>query len=226
MVLSFWERTKMKVRIWVAGLATCSVLAVSAPLSAQFGGLGALKKKLESAAKELEKPKSQPQPQPTPAASPTPASEVSAATPPSKMATVTKTIRYPDQNWECSSGFPDGELSKLRISELTMNGDSQSGVYEIQGFHISEPNKSTFVETGSVIYSNGIYNFSVSSTTLQCAECEKSFLLSPTFSKSLDEDGKPLLTEQLTPERKSAFENDEFDGTEQSCGAPGTWSAR
>lgn len=49
----------MKVNKWVAILATGSVLAVAAPVSAQFGGLGALKKKLESAAKELEKPKSQ-----------------------------------------------------------------------------------------------------------------------------------------------------------------------
>jgi|GEM_PF-1477951 len=50
----------MKVNKWVAILATGSVLAVAAPVSAQFGGLGALKKKLESAAKELEKPKTQP----------------------------------------------------------------------------------------------------------------------------------------------------------------------
>jgi len=44
----------MKVNKWVAVLATCSVLAVTAPVSAQFGGLGALKKKLETVAKELE----------------------------------------------------------------------------------------------------------------------------------------------------------------------------
>lgn len=44
-------------RITIA--ATCSIFAISVPVSAQFGGLGALKKKLESAAKELERPKSQ-----------------------------------------------------------------------------------------------------------------------------------------------------------------------
>ena len=49
----------MKANKWVAVLATCSVLAVAAPVSAQFGGLGALKKKLDTVAKELEKPKSQ-----------------------------------------------------------------------------------------------------------------------------------------------------------------------
>lgn len=46
----------------VAFVAAVSVLAISAPVSAQFGGLGALKKKLESAVKELEKPKSPPAP--------------------------------------------------------------------------------------------------------------------------------------------------------------------
>jgi hypothetical protein len=60
----------MKANKWVAMLATCSVLAVAAPVSAQFGGLGSLKKKLETVAKELEKPKPAPQPQPT--ARPTP----------------------------------------------------------------------------------------------------------------------------------------------------------
>ena len=60
----------MKANKWVAVLATCSVLAAAAPVSAQFGGLGSLKKKLETVAKELEKPKPAPQPQPT--ARPTP----------------------------------------------------------------------------------------------------------------------------------------------------------
>ena len=60
----------MKAKNWVAILATGSLLAVAAPVSAQFGGLGALKKKLETVAKELEKPKPAPQPQPT--ARPTP----------------------------------------------------------------------------------------------------------------------------------------------------------
>jgi hypothetical protein len=55
----------MKANKWVALLATGSMLAVAAPVSAQFGGLGALKKKLETVAKELEKPKPAPQPQPT-----------------------------------------------------------------------------------------------------------------------------------------------------------------
>lgn len=55
----------MKVTKWVALLATGSMLAVAAPVSAQFGGLGALKKKLDTVAKELEKPKPAPQPQPT-----------------------------------------------------------------------------------------------------------------------------------------------------------------
>jgi hypothetical protein len=55
----------MKANKWVALLATGSMLAVAAPVSAQFGGLDALKKKLETVAKELEKPKPAPQPQPT-----------------------------------------------------------------------------------------------------------------------------------------------------------------
>jgi hypothetical protein len=57
----------MKLNKWIAVLAACLVLAVGAPVSAQFGGLGALKKKLETAAKELEKPKTQPQPAARPA---------------------------------------------------------------------------------------------------------------------------------------------------------------
>lgn len=59
----------------VAVVAACSVLAASAPASGQFGGFGALKKKLESAVKELEKPESKP---PTPTAP-----EQSDSTPPS-----------------------------------------------------------------------------------------------------------------------------------------------
>ena len=60
----------MKMNKWIALLATGSVLATAVPVSAQFGGLGSLKKKLETVAKELEKPKPAPQPQPT--ARPTP----------------------------------------------------------------------------------------------------------------------------------------------------------
>ena len=55
----------MKANKWVAVLVTGSVLATAVPVSAQFGGLSALKKKLETVAKELEKPKPAPQPQPT-----------------------------------------------------------------------------------------------------------------------------------------------------------------
>ena len=63
----------MKLNKWAAVLVAGSVLAVATPVSGQFGGLGALKKKLETAAKELEKPKSQPQPtaRPTPPQAPT-----------------------------------------------------------------------------------------------------------------------------------------------------------
>jgi hypothetical protein len=60
----------MNANKWVAVLAAGSVLAVAAPLSAQFGGLKSLKKAMDTVAKELEKPKPAPQPQPT--ARPTP----------------------------------------------------------------------------------------------------------------------------------------------------------
>ena len=60
----------MKANKWVAVLATGLVLAVAAPVSAQFGGLKSLKKAMDTVAKELEKPKPAPQPQPT--ARPTP----------------------------------------------------------------------------------------------------------------------------------------------------------
>jgi hypothetical protein len=60
----------MKGNKWVAVLATGLVLAVAAPVSAQFGGLGSLKKKLETVSKELEKPKSQPPATPAPPQSP------------------------------------------------------------------------------------------------------------------------------------------------------------
>ena len=60
----------MKVNKWVAVLATCSVLAVAAPVSAQFGGFKSLKKAMDTVAKELEQPKPAPQPEPT--ARPTP----------------------------------------------------------------------------------------------------------------------------------------------------------
>lgn len=60
----------MRVNKWIAVLATGLVLAVAAPVSAQFGGLKSLKKAMDTVAKELEQPKPAPQPQPT--ARPTP----------------------------------------------------------------------------------------------------------------------------------------------------------
>lgn len=94
----------MKVNKWVAVLATGLVLAAAAPVSAQFGGLGSLKKKLETVAKELEKPKPAPQPQPTarptpprapaPIAAPIPAQQTAAPQLPYEaQAPATKVIR-------------------------------------------------------------------------------------------------------------------------------------
>ena len=60
----------MKANKWVAVLATGLVLAVAAPVSAQFDGFKSLKKAMDTVAKELEQPKPTPQPQPT--ARPTP----------------------------------------------------------------------------------------------------------------------------------------------------------
>jgi hypothetical protein len=54
----------MKTRVAVAVLAACSVLAMAMPVSAQFKGLKAMKKALETATEVLEEPKPTPQPQP------------------------------------------------------------------------------------------------------------------------------------------------------------------
>jgi hypothetical protein len=68
--LDKWGGLEMKANKWVAVLAAGSMLAIAAPLSAQFGGFKSLKKAMDTVAKELEQPKPAPQPQPT--ARPTP----------------------------------------------------------------------------------------------------------------------------------------------------------
>ena len=52
--------TGMKANKWVALLAAGSMLAIAAPLSAQFGGFKSLKKAMDTVAKELEQPKPAP----------------------------------------------------------------------------------------------------------------------------------------------------------------------
>jgi hypothetical protein len=61
----------MKVKVSVAVLAACSVLALTAPVSAQFKGLKAMQKALETAVEALEEPA--PQPTATPAIAQAPA---------------------------------------------------------------------------------------------------------------------------------------------------------
>jgi len=116
----------MKANKWVAVLATGLVLAVAAPVSAQFGGLGALKKKLDTVAKELEKPKPAPQPQPTarptppqapaPVAAPVRTQQVTApATPVVRQAVTNEVVAT--EAWRCVQE-PDATAIKIEFSYL------------------------------------------------------------------------------------------------------------
>jgi hypothetical protein len=124
----------MKANKWVALLATGSMLAAAAPVSAQFGGLGALKKKLDTVAKELEKPKPAPQPQPTarptppqapaPIAAPVRTQQVTAPSAPVVRQAVARKI-VATEIWRCLQE-PDNTPVKLEFSYLEdVNGQRQ-----------------------------------------------------------------------------------------------------
>ena len=86
----------MKMNKWIAALATGSMLAAAAPVSAQFGGLKSLKKAMDTVAKELEQPKPAPQPQPTARPTPPRAPEPIAAPIPAQQ-TATPQLPYEAQ---------------------------------------------------------------------------------------------------------------------------------
>lgn len=120
------------------------MLAVAAPVSAQFGGLGALKKKLETVAKELEKPK----PAPPEASAP---SENTFATPTNRSASILgKWIPsdsdelYENQRtitrngiegyeWECEFTPPISDFQKYSGTEECTSVDGESGSVSSEG---------------------------------------------------------------------------------------------
>lgn len=248
----------MKVDKWVAVLATGSMLALTAPVSAQFGGLGALKKKLDTVAKELDKSKSQPpaQTDPEQSGSATPQggyakprpessaypirSQKQIVTPPTQPSPPPSAVsssgeghvanshmRVPNQEWECNTGFPDATLANLKIFDLQQSGERTHGKYEIRDIpEQSGEATNIIIERGSVNIEGKIYAFSPSYYKDK-NEDQDSFLLSLNFKIAEEEgEGTPILAEILSPERKEAFQNDEFDGMEQGCGLPGTWSGQ
>jgi hypothetical protein len=155
---------EMNANKWVAMLATCSVLATAAPVSAQFGGLGALKKKLDTVAKELEKPKPAPQPQPTaPPQSPPAPSRTQygdqSTTSPTTLSETTPTYRDADtpppstppiaaraapvrevaatEVWRCSNESSGGSI-KLELRYLRNDQGKRYGYFNEQDQEIDE----------------------------------------------------------------------------------------
>lgn len=169
----------------VAVVAACSVLAASAPASGQFGGFGALKKKLESAVKELEKPESKP---PTPTAP-----EQSDSTPPSggyaaprpKPNTIrvdrTEQVVVPSTQpavpvsggvqsggvqtvlatevFRCR-GESDGAPRKLQLEYLQSRSGVRSGRFIETTTFIGASGKETEVEIGTFRFAGADYNLS------------------------------------------------------------------
>jgi hypothetical protein len=116
----------MKVKLSVAVLAACSALAMAMPVSAQFKGLKAMKKALETATEVLEEPKPTPQPQPparpTPPRAPAPIAvpvrtqQVTAPATPVVRQAVTNEI-VATEAWRCFQE-PDATAIKIEFSYL------------------------------------------------------------------------------------------------------------
>lgn len=236
----------------IAFVVAVSVLAVSAPVSAQFGGFGALKKKVESAVKELEKPKPQPTPPPTPPQSPPPATQGGYATPAQARSSISVsrplqetshastaaedvtqvTPQEPDQIWECNSGFPDaGGLVKLRLTNLKRHASNVEGTYEIVGIPNFSGN-SNLLETGRVRFDTYDYQFTLVQNFEEHRKndpyADPSFFLSSKFSVTYNhtELSGTVLTETPSKERKEALDTGEVDGFLQQCAQPGTWTSK
>lgn len=214
----------MKVKFSVAVLAPCLLLAMVTPAGAQFKDLKSFKKVLETAKEVLEEPNPTPQPQsPTRPVPPRAPAVSSSAEVPISAAPVT----LPSQEWECNSGFPDAEFANLKIFDLQQSGERTLGKYEIRDIPgLSADASNALIERGSVRIEGEIYTFSTSYFKNR-DEYRDTFLLSPNFKIAKDEgEGTPILAEVLSPDRREAFQDEEFDGMEQGCALPGTWSAQ
>ena len=125
----------MKVKVSVAVLAACSVLALTAPVSAQFKGLKAMKKALETATEVLEEPKPTPQPQPparpTPPRAPAP---IAAPIPAQQTAAPVNAQIVSAEVWNC---FSDVSPKPIRFElnyTSTQKKNEQGSFREISPF--------------------------------------------------------------------------------------------
>lgn len=167
----------------VAFVAAVSVLAISAPVSAQFGGLGALKKKLESAVKELEKPKPQTPPSPPQSSTPTQQGGYAAPNPGRAQAPVNRpeqVVTSPTQPAPTSSGIvqnptvqvvlateifrcrgeSDGTPRKIEFEYLQSRAGVRSGRFTETSTFQGEKGKETQIERGTFRFSGAVYDLS------------------------------------------------------------------
>ena len=156
--------TGMKANKSFAMLATCSVLTVAVPVSAQFGGLKSLKKAMDTVAKELEQPKPAQQPQPTapPQSRPAPSRTQygnQSTTSPTTLSETTPTYRDADtpppsttpivaraapvrevaatEVWRCSNESSGGSI-KLELRYLRNDQGKRYGYFNEQEQEIDE----------------------------------------------------------------------------------------
>ncbi len=162
---------------------TCSVVAFSVPASAQFGGFGALKKKLESVTKELEKPKTQPAPTTPPSNSTSSQGGYAAPTPIRSQATVNRPEQVADPSAQPAVPIPgntrtevaetvlateifrcrgesDGTPRKLELEYLQSRAGMRSGRFRETSTFQGEKGKETQVERGTFKFFGADYDLS------------------------------------------------------------------
>lgn len=163
-----------------AWLVAAMALVSTTPVSAQFGGLDALRKKLESAAKELEKPKPQTPPQ---SSAPTQQGGYAAPYPDRAQAPVNRPERVvtaPAQPTPTSSGIAqnhsaqavlateifrcrgesDGTPRKLELEYLQSRAGVRSGRFTETSTFLGEKGKETQIERGTFRFSGAVYDLS------------------------------------------------------------------
>lgn len=130
-----------------------------------------------------------------------------------------------DEDWECNTGAPDAAFERLSLTDLAYSGGVIRGHYHLTGYASFDANSATGLgapfaqEDGAVTIDGDVYSFSLGAQT--CDGCMGSLLLSGSFRKSTDEDGRPVLNEILSVEREALFNDENFDGMAQACGPIG-----
>lgn len=130
-----------------------------------------------------------------------------------------------DESWECNTGAPDAAYERLSLTDLAYSGGVVRGHYQIIGYSAFDANGATGMgapfaqEEGAVTIDGDVYTFTLAAQN--CDGCTGSLLLSQSFRKTTDEEGRPVLNEILSVEREALFNDENFDGMTQACGPIG-----